>query len=46
MNDKPADELTDFEPESVSDPSLETRSGEQDLESASPADLVEALHEE
>ena len=47
MNDKPTEELTDFElSESVSDPEPGKRSEEQDLESESPVDLLESLARE
>ena len=47
MNDKPTEELTDFElSASVSDPGPGKRSEEQDLESESPVDLLESLARE
>ncbi len=47
MNDKPTEELTNFEvPESVSDPELEKESEKQDAESESPADVLESLRKE
>lgn len=47
MNEKPTEELTDFEfPESVSDSELEKRPEEPALESESPAALLESLQKE
>ena len=47
MNEKPTEELTDFEfPESVSDPELEKRPEEPALESESPTALLESLQKE
>jgi molecular chaperone GrpE len=47
MNEKPTEELTDFElSESVSNPELEKGPEEQALESESPTDLLESLQKE
>ena len=47
MNEKPAEELTDFElPESVSDPGPVKTSEDQDLEPESPVDLLASLARE
>ncbi len=47
MNEKPTEELTDFElSESVSNPELEKGPEEQALESESPADSLESLQKE
>ncbi len=47
MNEKPGEELTDFElSEAVSEPEPGKRSEEQDLESESPVDLLESLARE